>query len=101
MAETVNHYAFECLQILVEHEATAIEVTQAAHDAHNERLEQVMLDSIWTHERRADTYYRNGEGRIILPSPWRHVEYWEMSRRPDESHFLLNSTTRVPELVRE
>jgi hypothetical protein len=58
-----------------------------------------MLDSIWTHERRADTYYRNGEGRIILPSPWRHVEYWEMSQRPDASKFLLETRSRVTELV--
>ena len=101
MAETVNHYAFECLQLLVEHGATAIEVTQEAHDLHNRALDELMQGSIWAHEHRADTYYRNGEGRIILPSPWRHVEYWEMSQSPDASRFVLESKQRVAELVGE
>jgi 4-hydroxyacetophenone monooxygenase len=89
MAETVDHYAFECLQLIVEHGARSIEVTQEAHDAHNECLEEVMLGSIWSHEHNAHTYYRNERGRIILPSPWRLVEYWEMSQHPIEENFVV------------
>jgi 4-hydroxyacetophenone monooxygenase len=101
MTETVDHYAFECLQLLVEHDASAIEVSQEAHDAFNARLEEVMLDSIWANDRRADTYYRNQAGRIIMPTPWRLVEYWQMSQRPDEAGFILSSADRIAELVDE
>ena len=90
MTETVNHYAFECLQLVVERGASAIEVTQEAHDAHNELIEERMLDLLWTHERRADTYYRNQAGRIILPSPFPAEEFWHMSREPDETKFTLH-----------
>jgi len=99
MTETINHYVFECLQLLAEHGASAIEVSEEAHDAYNARLDEVMLDSIWANDRRADTYYRNETGRIILPTPFRLVEFWEMSQRPDEESFILHSTDRVPELV--
>jgi 4-hydroxyacetophenone monooxygenase len=99
MTETIDHYAFECLQLMVEHGATAIEVRQEAHDAYNARLDEVMLDTIWANDRRADTYYRNQAGRIIMPCPWRLVEFWEMAQRPDEESFILHGTGRVPMLV--
>jgi 4-hydroxyacetophenone monooxygenase len=91
MTETVDHFIFECLQLMVENGATSIEVTQEAHDAHNERLEQAMAGLIWTHEHGADTYYRNQAGRIILPSPFPPEVYWEMSQFPDPSHFVLRT----------
>jgi len=95
MTETVDHYAFECLQLVVECGATSIEVTQQAHDAHNDRIEELMLDLIWTHEHRADTYYRNQTGRIILPSPFTATDFWDMNQRPDKSAFLLRAGARA------
>jgi 4-hydroxyacetophenone monooxygenase len=89
MTETVDHFIFECLQLMVENGATSIEVTQEAHDAHNERIEAAMTGLIWTHEHGADTYYRNQAGRIILPSPFPPEVYWEMSQLPEASNFVL------------
>jgi cation diffusion facilitator CzcD-associated flavoprotein CzcO len=89
MTETLNHYIFECLQLLVERDATSIEVTRTAHDEHNELIEELMGDLIWNHERGADTYYRNEAGRIILPSPFEPSDFWRMNQRPDESKFVL------------
>ena len=91
MTETVNHFIFECLQLLVENGATSIEVTREAHDAHNEHIEELMRGLIWTHERGADTYYRNQAGRIILPSPFAPEVFWEMSQQPDAAKFVLRT----------
>jgi 4-hydroxyacetophenone monooxygenase len=89
MAEVVNHYVMECLQLLVEEDARSIEVTQEAFDAYNAELDAKMEDSIWAWERRANTYYTNQKGRIIMPTPWRHVEVWEMTREPRKDAFIL------------
>jgi 4-hydroxyacetophenone monooxygenase len=91
MTETLDHFAFECLQLMVERGASSIEVTQQAHDAYNERIEELMRDLIWTHEQRADTYYRNQSGRIIVPSPFTAIDFWDMNQRPDESAFILRA----------
>lgn len=91
MTETVDHFIFECLQLIVEHGATSIEVTKEAHDAHNDLIEETMLGLIWSHERGADTYYSNQAGRIILPSPFPADVFWEMSQKPDPSKFVLRS----------
>lgn len=89
MAEVVNHYAMECLQMLVEEDARSIEVTQEAHDEHNRKLDEAMAGSIWVWERRANTYYTNQKGRPILPTPWRHVDFWKMTRAPQKDAFVL------------
>ena len=85
----VDHFIFECLQLIVENGAASLEVTQEAHDAHNDLIERTMLGLIWTHEHGADTYYRNQAGRIILPSPFPPDVFWEMARKPDPSKFVL------------
>jgi 4-hydroxyacetophenone monooxygenase len=91
MTETVDHFIFECLQLMVENGAASIEVTREAHDAHNEQIEEVMRGLIWTHEHGADTYYRNQAGRIILPSPFPPEVFWGMSQRPDAANFVLRT----------
>ncbi|MFI9382116.1 flavin-containing monooxygenase [Kutzneria sp. NPDC052558] len=91
MTETVDHYVFECLQLLVENGGGAIEVTQAAHDEHNDTIEREMSKLVWTRERRANTYYRNQAGRIILPSPFRAEDFWDMCQKPDRSKFILSA----------
>jgi len=61
--------------------ATSIEVTQQAHDAHNDRIEELMQDLIWTHEHV----------RHLLPQPNRPhhaaqpftaTDFWDMNQRP-------------------
>ena len=99
MTETVNHFIFETLQLMVENEATSIEVTQDAHDEHNARLEDAMSKLIWTYDHRADTYYRNEAGRIILPSPFLPEDYWNMSQKPDPSKFIILAEASLEEAV--
>jgi 4-hydroxyacetophenone monooxygenase len=89
MVETVNHFVFEALQLAVENSATSIEVSTEAFDAHTGRLEELMSHLIWMHDDKANTYYRNPAGYVILPSPFRPEVYWEMSRRPEASNFVL------------
>jgi 4-hydroxyacetophenone monooxygenase len=100
MTETVDHFIFECLQLMVENGAASIEVTRAAHDAHNERIEEVMRGLIWAHEHGADTYYRNQAGRIILPSPFPPEVFWGMSQRPDAANFVLRTRASLESAAR-
>jgi cation diffusion facilitator CzcD-associated flavoprotein CzcO len=96
MTETVNHYIFECLQLMVENDARSLEVTQEEHDAHNERIEERMRGLIWSYDHKAHTYYRNEAGRIILPNPFTAAEYWTMSQRPEVASFILREKPEIP-----
>ena len=83
------HYIMECLQLLVEREASSIEVTQEAHDTFIAEVDEAMAGTIWCHAPTAHTYYRTARGRPIVPSPWRMVDYWSRLRSPLEDHFTL------------
>lgn len=87
--EAVLHYIFECLQLLVENDASTIEVTTEATDDYNERVAAQLENSVWTTQTGANTYYRNKAGRVTLPSPWRMVDFWTMLRKPDASAFSV------------
>ena len=43
---------------------------------------------VWTHPGMS-TYYRNRHGRVVSPSPFRLVDTWAMTHRPDLNAFTL------------
>ncbi|CAM5644674.1 cyclohexanone monooxygenase [Streptomyces pilosus] len=90
MVESVVHYIMECLQLTVERGARSIEVTRRAHEEHNAEVDTVMAGTIWCNAPTAHTYYRDANGRPILPSPWRMVDFWAKLRAPVEDHFVLS-----------
>lgn len=87
--EAVLHYIFECLQLMVENDASVIEVTAEATADYIERIAAKLENSVWTTQTGANTYYRNSAGRVTLPSPWRMVDFWTMLRAPDTKAFTV------------
>jgi len=43
---------------------------------------------VWSHPGMT-TYYRNSKGRVVTNSPYRIVDYWAMTRRPELSDFTF------------
>ena len=88
--EASTQYIMECLQLMVDRDARTLEVDREAHDAYNADMEKVLAGSIWCNTGSAHTYYLNKQGRPILPSPWRMVDFWTKLRTPVEEHFVLD-----------
>ncbi len=88
-SEEQVHYIVECLQLLVEHDAAAMEPTANATDAYNARVDVEIDRTVWKHGGSAHGYYRNGAGRAVVACPWRMVDYWTALRQPDPSHYRL------------
>ena len=76
------HYVVESLQYLVEHGLTSMEPTREAADDYNRRVDEELDQTVWTHGRTANGYYRNKSGRAWISCPWRLVDYWAMVREP-------------------
>jgi len=55
---------------------------------YNRRIDAEHEQLIWTHPGMT-TWYRNKYGRIISMTPWRGVDYWQMTRAPDLDEFLI------------
>jgi 4-hydroxyacetophenone monooxygenase len=60
----------------------AVECRQDVHDAYNKGVDKAHEQMVWTHEGM-QTYYRNARGRIVVNSPYRNVDFFEMTREAD------------------
>lgn len=101
MAEVVNHFAFECLQSVVNEDAAAIEVRKEADDAWDKLVVSTMEGSIWRYDFGAHSYYRNSLGDVVLPTPFRHVDYWQYCRGSGPENFILSKRERSLEARRD
>ncbi len=88
-SECQVRYIMECLEMLLESEKSSIECTTLAHDEYNERLQSELETMIWAHPSIRNSWYRNDSGSIYILSPWRLVDYWSWTRKPDADAFIL------------
>ena len=66
----------------------AIDVKQSVHDRYLERIDAEHAHLVWSHPGM-QPYYRDAFGRIRTVLPWRMVDYFHMTRRPDLADFEL------------
>ncbi|TVZ02212.1 monooxygenase [Trebonia kvetii] len=83
------HFITECLQLMVERDLAAIEVTSEATSAYNKLVDQELDKTVWQHGKSAHGYYRNAVGRAVVACPWRMVDYWTRLRAPATGDFIL------------
>ncbi|ANY22232.1 flavin-containing monooxygenase [Gordonia terrae] len=84
------HYIIECLQYLVENDKSSVDVRREALVEYNRRVDEALDKTVWAHPGKGTTgYYRNDEGRPIVPCPWRLVDYWTMLRQPDPDKLIF------------
>jgi 4-hydroxyacetophenone monooxygenase len=81
-------YAMEMLAKMIEQGISSVDVKQEVHDAYNERLDEALGQTIWAHPGMT-TYYRNSQGRIVVPMPWSNVDYWHMTREPNLDDYVV------------
>jgi 4-hydroxyacetophenone monooxygenase len=63
------------------------EVRSASYERHNRRVDEAHEAMIWTHPGMT-TYYRNSRGRVVYTTPFRVVDFWEMTRRADLADYV-------------
>jgi len=88
LAECQVRYITGCLVDMVEHDVAAIECREDAYEEFVHRVDELHEDLIWTHPGMS-TYYRNKHGRVVSPMPFRLVDYWTMTHRPNMDDFHL------------
>jgi 4-hydroxyacetophenone monooxygenase len=88
IAECQVRYIVDLLSEVVESGAGAVDCRPEVHDEYNRRLDEAHGKMVWTHPGM-ETYYRNAAGRVVTNMPWRVVDYWHMTRRPDLADFRI------------
>jgi 4-hydroxyacetophenone monooxygenase len=87
-AECQMRYVMGCLKALLENGCATLECRQDVHDAYNERLDQALARTVWSHPGM-NSWYKNAKGRVTTTSPWRLLDYWRWTKVPDLADFHL------------
>jgi 4-hydroxyacetophenone monooxygenase len=88
-SECQMRYVSGCLHELIAGGHAAMEPRPDVHDAYQDRLQAEMEQMVWSHPSIRHSWYKNDDGRIYILSPWRLVDYWDWTRRPDPGDFVL------------
>ena len=68
----------------------AVEIRQDVHDGYNEDVDNAHEKMVWTHPGMT-SYYRNERGRIVVNSPWRNVDFYQMTREALLEEYVTES----------
>ena len=90
VGETQARWISHCLTMLAANRWDTIEVNAGRRDAYTAMIDAAHAELIWTHPA-TNTYYRNRHGQVRSPMPFRMVDYWHLTRRPDPDDFEKRS----------
>jgi len=93
LAECQSRYISGCIVRMVEDGIEAMEPKPEARDDWVRRVDEAHRELVWTHPGMS-TYYRNRHGRVVSPSPFRLVDTWAMTHRPDMDDFAIEYSTK-------
>jgi len=88
ISELQVRYVLSLTMQMIEKELSSIECLQEIHDQYNKNLDDEHSELIWTHPGM-NSWYKNKSGRIISIMPWRLVDYWKFTYKPNLTDFKV------------
>ncbi len=85
------HYIMQALREMIEGQWDTAEIRPEVHDAYNRLVDQKCSNMVWAHPG-VSNWYKNKDGRVTVTSPWRLVDFWELTRQFEPSEYVF---TRV------
>jgi len=79
VVEMQVRYIMDVIRQMTESGLGAVEVRPEVSEAYNADVDARHENMVWTHPGMT-TYYRNDRGRIVINSPYRNVDFYEMTR---------------------
>jgi 4-hydroxyacetophenone monooxygenase len=86
-------YVMGCIEPMADNGVRALRVRREVFEQYNQRIDEELKHLVWSHPR-VRTWYKNASGRIIINSPWRLLDYWRLTLRPDLRDYDLEHSTK-------
>ena len=87
-SECQIRYAMEGIREMIESGAKSIECRKAPFDAYNIKVDAALAKMVWSHKGMSN-WYKNSKGRVATNSPWRLVDYRNMTEHIDPTDYLF------------
>ena len=87
-AECAAHYVVECLRLLADRGAAAMDCQPDAYERYGELIDEHNSQMAWGISP-VNSWYKSPSGRVAQNWPLPLVDYWRQTRRPDPADFEL------------
>lgn len=81
-------YAMQMIDTMVREGLGAVECRREVHDRYIAQVDAIHENMVWTHPGTS-SYYRNSKGRVVVNSPYRNVDFFEMTKAVDLGDYLV------------
>ena len=86
LAECQVRYAVGCIKRMADQALRTMRVRRDVFTRYNERIDKELAGFVWSHPS-VHSWYKNAQGRIIINSPWRLLDYWRFTLEPDMGEY--------------
>lgn len=80
-------YVMDVVRRMCEQGLGAVEISRDVYDQYNAAVDAAHDQMVWSHPGMS-TYYRNKRGRIVINSPHRNVDFFEMTKEAVLDEYL-------------
>lgn len=88
-SECQMRYITQCLELLIAGGHRTMEPTQDKTTDWHQRSQAEMRTLVWSQPTIKHSYFKNSFGEVHTLSPWRLVDYWNWTREPDPTDFVI------------
>jgi 4-hydroxyacetophenone monooxygenase len=93
VAEMQVRYTMQMIDAMARRDLGAVECRPDVHDRYIEKVDATHENMVWTHPGMS-TYYRNSRGRVVVNSPYRNVDFFEMTKEVDLDDYIVEPRGR-------
>lgn len=86
LAECQMRYTLGCILALADRKLHSMKVRRDVFDQYNKTIDEELKHFVWSHPS-VNSWYKNAQGRIIINSPWRLLDYWRFTLQPDFAQY--------------
>ncbi|MDQ8727981.1 NAD(P)/FAD-dependent oxidoreductase [Bradyrhizobium sp. LHD-71] len=87
-SECQIRYVMEGIRELVEAGAKSIECRPGPFETYNAKVDRALSGMVWSHPAMTN-WYKNKRGRVVMNSPWRLVDYRNLTEHLDPSDYAF------------
>jgi 4-hydroxyacetophenone monooxygenase len=87
-SEASTNYVLGLLDLMLKADAKTVECKPEALEEYSAAIEEALGRMVWNHPK-ASSYYLNKHRRNTVSCPWRLVDFWWMTRRPEPGDLIL------------
>ena len=90
LAECQVRYAVGCIEQMIAGGLRSMRIKREVFQNYNQAIDEALKDFVWSHPS-VQSWYKNANGRIIINSPWRLVDYWRFTLGPELHEYELET----------